>query len=55
LSRPPAPAGAGQHDLVDVLDVNGQTRVILRIFYPANTAADLAELTAIFDSIRITP
>ena len=47
--------GAGQHDLVDVLDVNGQTRVILRIFYPANTAADLAELKAIFDSIRITP
>lgn len=47
--------GPGQHDLLDILDVNGQILVIKRSFYPANTAADLAELTAIFDSIRITP
>lgn len=47
--------GAGQHDLLDILDVNGQTLVIKRSFYPANTAADLAELQAIVDSIRITP
>jgi hypothetical protein len=45
----------GQHDLLDVLDVNGRTLVIQRTFYPANTAADLAELQAIVDSIKITP
>jgi hypothetical protein len=28
---------------------------IQRSFYPANTAADLAELQAIVDSIKITP
>jgi len=47
--------GPGQHDLLDILDVNGQTLVIQRSFYPANTAADLAELQAIVDSIKITP
>lgn len=47
--------GPGQHDLLDILDVNGQTRVIQRSFYPANTAADRAELQAIVDSIKITP
>jgi hypothetical protein len=47
--------GPGQHDLLDVLDVNGQTLEILRAFYPANTAADLAELQAIVDSVKITP
>lgn len=46
--------GPGQHDLLDILDVSGQTLVIDRVFYPANTAADLAELQAIFDSIKIT-
>ena len=47
--------GPGQHDLLDILDVNGTTLVIDRVFYPANTSADLAELQAIFDSIKITP
>ena len=47
--------GPGQHDLLDILDVSGTTLVIDRVFYPANTAADLAELQAIFDSIKITP
>jgi hypothetical protein len=47
--------GPGQHDLLDILDVNGTTLVTDRVFYPANTAADLAELQAIFDSIKITP
>ena len=47
--------GPGQHDLLDILDVNGKTLVIDRVFYPANTAADRAELQAIVDSIRITP
>ena len=47
--------GVGQHDLLDILDVNGQTLVIKRSFYPAKTAADLAELQAIVDSIQITP
>ena len=47
--------GPGQHDLLDILDVNGQTLVIDRVFWPANTAADRAELQAIFDSIKITP
>ena len=47
--------GPGQHDLLDILDVNGKTLVIDRVFYPANTAADRAELQAIFDSIKITP
>lgn len=47
--------GPGQHDLLDILDVNGKTLVIDRVFYPANTTADLAELKAIFDSIKITP
>ena len=47
--------GPGQHDLLDVLDVNGRTLAILTTFYPANTAADRAELQAIVDSIKITP
>jgi hypothetical protein len=47
--------GPGQHDLLDILSVNGQTLAIQRSFYPANTAADLAELQAIVDSIKITP
>lgn len=47
--------GPGQHDLLDILDVNGQTLVIGRSFYAANTAADTAELQAIVDSIKITP
>lgn len=47
--------GPGQHDLLDILDVNGQTWAINRTFWPANTAADRAELQAIVDSIRITP
>ena len=47
--------GPGQHDLLDILDVNGKTLVINRVFYPANTTADRAELQAIFDSIKITP
>jgi len=47
--------GPGQHDLLDILDVNGQTLVIDRVFYAANKAADLAGLQAIVDSIKITP
>jgi len=47
--------GPGQHDLLDILDVNGRTLVIDRVFYPANTAADRAEIQAIVDSIKITP
>jgi hypothetical protein len=47
--------GPGQHDLLDILDVNGRTLVINRSYYPANTAADRAELQAIVDSIKITP
>lgn len=47
--------GPGQHDLLDILDVNGKTTVIQRSFYPANTTADLAELQAIVDSITIAP
>ena len=47
--------GPGQHDLLDILDVNGRTLAIQRSFYPANTAADRAELQAIVDSIKITP
>jgi hypothetical protein len=47
--------GPGQHDLLDILDVNGQVLTIKRSYWPANTPADLAELKAIFDSIRITP
>jgi hypothetical protein len=47
--------GPGQHDLLDILDVSGKTLTIQRSFYPANTPADMAELQAIFDSIKITP
>ena len=47
--------GPGQHDVLDILDVRGTTTVIQRSFYPANSAADLAELQAIVDSIKITP
>ncbi len=47
--------GPGQSDLLDMLDVNGRTLVIQRTFFPANTAADRAELQAIVDSIKITP
>lgn len=47
--------GPGQHDLLDILDVNGRTVAIQQSFYPANTAADRAELQAIVDSIKITP
>ena len=47
--------GPGQHDLLDILDVNGKVLVIDRVFWPADTAADLAEQKAIFDSVKITP
>jgi len=47
--------GPGQHDLLQILDVRGTTLVIKESFYPANTAADRAELQAIVDSIKITP
>jgi len=47
--------GPGQHDLFDVLDVNGQALGIDRAFYEANSAADRAELQTIVDSIRVTP
>ncbi len=47
--------GPGQHDLLDILDVNGSTLVIHRTFYPANAAADRAGLQAIVDSMTITP
>ena len=47
--------GPGQHDLLDILAVNGKSFVILRAFYAANSAADLAELQAIVDSIKLTP
>jgi hypothetical protein len=47
--------GPGQHDLLDILDVNGRTLVIDRVFYAATSAADRAELQAIFDSMKITP
>jgi len=46
---------SGQHDLLDILDVNGRTFVIQGSFYPANTAADLAGLQAIADPVKITP
>ncbi len=35
--------------------MNGKTLAIQRSFYPTNTSADMAELQAIFDSIKITP
>ncbi len=47
--------GAGQHDLLDILDVDGQTLAIGRSFYPANTAADRTELQKIIDSVKIAP
>jgi hypothetical protein len=47
--------GPGQHDRLDILDVGGRTLVIDRVYYAATTAADRAELQALFDSIRITP
>jgi hypothetical protein len=47
--------GPGQHDLLDILDVNGQTRAIHRVFWQADSAADRAELQAIVDSIKIAP
>ena len=47
--------GAGQHDLLDIIDVHGRTLVVLLNYYPANTATDRAELQAIVDSIKITP
>jgi hypothetical protein len=45
--------GPGQHDVLDILDVNGRTLVIHSTFYPATTAADRAELQAMVDSIKI--
>jgi hypothetical protein len=47
--------GPGQHDLLDIPDVNGRTFVIQGSFYPANTAADPAGLQAIADPVKITP
>jgi hypothetical protein len=47
--------GPGQHDLLDILDMNGKTVAIQRSFFPANTAGDLAELQAIVDSVKIAP
>ena len=48
-------AGLGQHERLDILDVNGQPLAILTTFYAANTATDRAELQAIVDSMKITP
>jgi len=47
--------GPGQHDVLDIVDVNGRTFVIQSSHFPANTAADLAELQSIVDSVTITP
>ena len=47
--------GPGQHDIIDILDVNGQILVASTSHGPETTAADLAELHAIVDSVRITP
>jgi len=47
--------GPGQHDLLDILDVNGKTFVIQRTYFPAATAADRATLQAIVGSTTITP
>jgi hypothetical protein len=47
--------GPGQHDILDILDVNGEILVIKLSYWRANTPADLAELRAIGDSIKITP
>jgi hypothetical protein len=47
--------GPGQHDLLDIVAVNGRALLIDRTFYPANTVADGAELQAIVDSIKIAP
>jgi hypothetical protein len=44
--------GPGQHDLLDILEVNGHTLVIQRSFYEANTAANRAELQAIVNSAQ---
>lgn len=47
--------GPGQHDLLQILDVNSRRYVIQRSFYAATTAADRAEAQAIVDSMRIPP
>jgi hypothetical protein len=47
--------GPGQHDVVDVLEVNGQILVVNSSYGPDATPADLAELQAVVDSVRITP
>ncbi len=47
--------GPGQHDLLDILDVDGQTLAIGRMFYAGTSASDRVEQQAIFDSITIRP
>ena len=47
--------GSGQHDLLDILDVNGKTYAIRATYWTNSTAADRAELQGILASIKITP
>jgi hypothetical protein len=47
--------GPGQHDLLDILDVNGKTYAIRGTYWTNSTAADRAELQGILASIKITP
>ena len=45
--------GAGQHDLLWLLDVDGVRLVVDPVFYDETSQAALDELDAIFRSIRI--
>jgi len=44
--------GPGQHDLLWIIDVDGTRVVIDAGFYEGTSAADMAELQAILDSIQ---
>ena len=47
--------GAGQHNAVYIIDVDGQRLVIDTMYLPAASAADIAELEQIVASIRFEP
>ena len=47
--------GAGQRNVVYIVDVAGKRQVIDTMYLPGTSAKDLAELQAVVDSIVITP
>ena len=47
--------GPGETNLVRIVDVDGVRAMIVAAYQPFSTAAEIAEVRAIFESIRVSP